>query len=405
MTPPTRKNWAQATTSNVTRPVLVHDVMPEVFGLHMSSGEVLERSNSIALASSVVVASKHTAKGFLNMYPTAAAATPARPVWVTRNGVDNTVFLPQGMGNGTDSGYGTSKYNGSESMTHRVQTTNEDFRRLAGLDPGHPYVMIVGSRHGQNNARIAYRALSRKAAEVSMENITASSSPLASHGAPALVLVGGGPVKPNELDMLADVGTWSHIGVGSRMTKEGGERVETAVAVVDDGLLAAGYSGALALLHLSLAEGLGLDVLEAFACGCPVVAVDSPAIREIAGLSDLEDDAATDERTATREEALRHDENNAGPANTCGGEGDDFRRGGVDCYVGGLVLVKNPTSAAEVRTAVRAVAALGPDGRAAASDALVRRAKAFHSWQPLADTLIAAAVDRSSAGFDYASSK
>ncbi|CAN0559084.1 unnamed protein product, partial [Ectocarpus sp. 12 AP-2014] len=53
--------------------------------------------------------------------------------------------------------------------------------------------------------------------------------------------------------------------------------------VVDDNLLAQGYAGARALLHLSLAEGFGLTVLEAFACGCPVIAADISPIREIAG--------------------------------------------------------------------------------------------------------------------------
>lgn len=57
----------------------------------------------------------------------------------------------------------------------------------------------------------------------------------------------------------------------------------------------------MALLHLSLAEDLGLTVLDAFACGCPVVAADTPTLREIAGLAGLEElrVAAAKEGTAS----------------------------------------------------------------------------------------------------------
>ena len=43
------------------------------------------------------------------------------------------------------------------------------------------------------------------------------------------------------------------------------------------------YSGAEALVFPSLGEGFGLPVLEAMACGTPVVASDLPVLREVAG--------------------------------------------------------------------------------------------------------------------------
>jgi alpha-1,3-rhamnosyl/mannosyltransferase len=52
---------------------------------------------------------------------------------------------------------------------------------------------------------------------------------------------------------------------------------------VDDAVLRALYANAGALVFPSLAEGFGLPVLEAFAAGCPVIASDLPALREVAG--------------------------------------------------------------------------------------------------------------------------
>jgi glycosyltransferase involved in cell wall biosynthesis len=47
--------------------------------------------------------------------------------------------------------------------------------------------------------------------------------------------------------------------------------------------LAALYAGAEAFLFPSLAEGFGLPVLEAMACGTPVVTSDRSALPEVAG--------------------------------------------------------------------------------------------------------------------------
>ena len=52
---------------------------------------------------------------------------------------------------------------------------------------------------------------------------------------------------------------------------------------VDASALAALYSTSALLLHPSTYEGFGITVLEAMRLGCPVLAVDIPAIREVAG--------------------------------------------------------------------------------------------------------------------------
>lgn len=421
---------AQATTPNIVQLLLVHDVLPELFGWDMTSGEWLEKTNAVAVASSVVAVSQNTAKEFLRVYPStrdgnnadlasgrdhpsgASAATTARPVWAAHNGVDTTVFRPLAVGDtssgrdssGDGSGNGNGNGDGDDNDNRQIDGDDDAFRRAAGLRPGTPYVMIVGSRHGYKNARAVYHAFGLAAAP------SAAAHQPAPSGTPALVLVGGGPVTPDELQILAEVGVWSHIGVGSEMsTARAPSEAPTGpeIADVDDSLLAAGYAGAVALLHLSLAEGFGLTVLEAFSCGCPVIATDIPSIREIAGLPGLgEVRVAAAEGGAEEAAAAVHSRNataeNSRPSGDSGGRyrgkppwGKVAGRyeGASSSLEGGLVLVEDPASATQVWRAVRAVAAMGPERRAAVSEALVRRARFFDSWQPLADTLIKAAVE------------
>lgn len=55
------------------------------------------------------------------------------------------------------------------------------------------------------------------------------------------------------------------------------------IGFVDDGDLAALYTGAEAFVFPSLYEGFGLPVLEAMACGTPVVAASTSSLPEVAG--------------------------------------------------------------------------------------------------------------------------
>jgi alpha-1,3-rhamnosyl/mannosyltransferase len=94
-----------------------------------------------------------------------------------------------------------------------------------------------------------------------------------------LVNDGRGPVPP-----LFMVGGFSPDGQLAARARAMGlaERVR-CLGHVERGELAALFRGAAAFVYPTLYEGFGLPVLEAMACGVPVVAGDIPAVREVAG--------------------------------------------------------------------------------------------------------------------------
>ncbi len=78
----------------------------------------------------------------------------------------------------------------------------------------------------------------------------------------------------------------------------GGVEVSGWVGEVPDGELAALYRGARCVLYPSLYEGFGLPVLEAMACGTPVVTSSGTAMEEVAGGAGVLADPASAEALA-----------------------------------------------------------------------------------------------------------
>lgn len=121
-----------------------------------------------------------------------------------------------------------------------------------GLDS--PYFMAVGTVEPRKNIVRLARAFARVRSEAGRDL--------------RLLIVGGKGWRSEEI--LREV------------RKVAGKSVIwTGYAPSDD--LPALYSGAIALVYPSIYEGFGLPVVEAMACGAPVIASDHAALREVGG--------------------------------------------------------------------------------------------------------------------------
>jgi GT2 family glycosyltransferase len=110
-----------------------------------------------------------------------------------------------------------------------------------------PYFLTVGARGGRRNASLAFRGMARLGDPTAFEVLCA----------------GRAGLEPELANLIPGVRA-------------------TALELTDD-QLAAAYSGAIALLHPVAYAGFGLPVLEAMACGCPVVTTRQGGVAEAAG--------------------------------------------------------------------------------------------------------------------------
>jgi glycosyltransferase involved in cell wall biosynthesis len=127
----------------------------------------------------------------------------------------------------------------------------EDATVCNGNPTGRPYLLYVGERYHYKGFETLMRAYAARAAR-DMPNL----------------LVVGPRWSRRESEELRK------FKISERMVLLGR---------VDDHALCALYNRALALVYPSLYEGFGLPVLEAMACGCPIVASRIPSTAEVAG--------------------------------------------------------------------------------------------------------------------------
>ena len=116
--------------------------------------------------------------------------------------------------------------------------------------PGYPYVLCVSNRKGHKNEERLVRAFA------------------SSGEAARLALLFTGPTSPALLELAQSLGIQESLRFAGHVSEE---------------KLAALYRGALFLVFPSLYEGFGLPIVEAFACGTPVITSNVTSMPEIAG--------------------------------------------------------------------------------------------------------------------------
>jgi glycosyltransferase involved in cell wall biosynthesis len=131
------------------------------------------------------------------------------------------------------------------------QASEEAAVRFLGLSDGTPMLLSVGS------------TIPRKRLDVLLQVFAKVSGQFPSA---RLVRVGG--LTPEHMQLAKDLGIQDAV---------------RTVRSLDRATLAAMYRRAWLLLQTSDAEGFGLPVIEAMACGCPVVASDIPGLHEAGG--------------------------------------------------------------------------------------------------------------------------
>ncbi len=114
-------------------------------------------------------------------------------------------------------------------------------------------------------------------------------------------------VRNRYLLVIAGQAQWQHSAIYEAVAERGLESDVLFTGYVPDGDLVALYNAATLFLYPSLYEGFGLPVLEAMACGTPVVSSSVSSLPEVAGdAALLVDPSEVTEVTAAMEAIVEH---------------------------------------------------------------------------------------------------
>ncbi|MEG4005489.1 glycosyltransferase [Microcoleus sp. Pol11C1] len=213
------------TTPRATPSVfMAYDMIPEVMGANLANPMWKEKHQGIRHASAYLAISENTARDLVKCFPDISQES----VTIAHCGIDRT-FLPSTLVevNQLKTKYGISK----------------------------PYFLWVGDRVGFNgykNAVFFFKAFSQFGSKHLFE----------------IVCVGGNSALETELQAYTS-------------------DITVHLLKLSDDELRSAYSGALALVQTSKYEGFGLPLLEAIACGCPVITSPNSSIPEVLGQAAL----------------------------------------------------------------------------------------------------------------------
>jgi glycosyltransferase involved in cell wall biosynthesis len=198
--------------------LMIHDMIPEVMGWNLREFWWREKHYAILYASQYIAVSKNTAQDFMRFYP---EVQPSR-IRVIHNGVDKG-FHPAEL--------------------REISEIKTKFAINA------PYLLLVGTHFGINqykNGTILFEALKNWQSPEKLVVVCVGSN---------VNLQAEMPSLPNNIDICL-------------------------IQPTDEELKAL-YSGAIALVYPSLYEGFGLPILEAMACGCPVITCHNSSLPEV----------------------------------------------------------------------------------------------------------------------------
>ncbi|KPJ58695.1 MAG: hypothetical protein AMS15_07820 [Planctomycetes bacterium DG_23] len=204
--------------------VTVHDFIYEKYqSLLGDAQDFIEQKRYVIEGADAIIAVSHSTKEDILKYTTADEAK----ITVIYHGVSDAFLFP----------------------SHREED-KELFRKKHKV--ANPYWLYVGPRGLYKNFGTFLRTFVKVAPQTDG----------------CLVAIGGEPkLEPWQVDLL----------IKNRLD----QRVRL-LSQIDDAGLSLAYSAAAALVFPSLAEGFGIPLLEAMACGTPIIAADIPVFREIA---------------------------------------------------------------------------------------------------------------------------
>jgi glycosyltransferase involved in cell wall biosynthesis len=227
--------------------MMVYDMIPEKFDFNFDLIGWREKKLAIYHASAFVCISKNTAKDLLKFYPD----IPDSSVIVAHCGVDRDVFYPRGA---------------------QEITQFRDRYKIEG-----DYYLFVGDRtqtKGYKNSQLFFNSLSK------LSSLDFS-----------IVCVGGNPELEDYIKAFTS-------------------EFDIHLLKLDDRELSICYSDAIALVYPSLYEGFGLPIVEAMACGCPLITTKEGSIPEAAGeaayfITGRDEDEMTEAIVKIRDSNLR----------------------------------------------------------------------------------------------------